>query len=112
MKVDVLDQKNGITTIVMSGRMDIEGAPAADMKFSVVAGSKKHVVVDLSDVSFMASLGMRTLIVSVKTIASKGGSMALLNPQANVEKALKASGVDTVIPIVRDMAAAEQIFKG
>jgi anti-anti-sigma factor len=107
---DVVDMDNGITSIQLSGRMDVQGAIAVDKKFSAIAEEKKKVVIDLSQVSFMASLGIRTLIMSCKTLASKGGDMVLLNPQPNVEKVLRTSGVDTVIQIVRDMNAAAAIF--
>ena len=110
MKIDVLELENGITKLVLSGRMDIEGASAADMKFSVISGSKKKVIVDLSDVSFMASLGLRTLMISAKSLANKGGKMVLLNPQPNVEKVLETTGVNTVIPIVRDLNSASSLF--
>ncbi|MFZ4806095.1 MAG: STAS domain-containing protein [Hyphomicrobiaceae bacterium] len=106
MKVDILNEDNGVTRMVLAGRMDIEGATATDMQFSIIAGSKKKVIVDLTSVDFMASLGMRTLIMSAKSIASKGGKMVLLAPQPGVEKVLKSSGVDTVIPIAPDLAAA------
>lgn len=106
MKLDVVELENGVTKILLSGRMDIEGASAADMRFNVIAGSKKNVVVDLSDVTFMASLGLRTLVMSAKSLASKGGRMVLLNPQPNVEKVLETTGINTVIPVVRDMGSA------
>ncbi len=106
MKLDVVDLDNQITKVVLSGRMDIEGAQAVDMKFSVIAGSRKKVIVDLSDVSFMASIGIRTLVLSAKAITNKGGKIALLNPQPGVEKVLITTGVDTIIPIVRDIDAA------
>ena len=110
MKIDVLETQSGITKLVLSGRMDIKGAMTADMTFSVTAGAKKKVVVDLSDVTFMASLGLNTLMVSAKSMANKGGRMVLLNPQPNVEKILEIAGVSTVIPIVRDMQSASALF--
>ena len=110
MNFDVVDMDNGITGVLLSGRMDVQGAIAVDKKFSAIADEKKKVVIDLSQVTFMASLGIRTLIMSCKTLASKGGDMVLLNPQPNVEKVLRTSGVDTVIQIVRDMNAAAAIF--
>ena len=110
MKINVLETQSGITKLVLSGRMDIQGAMTADMTFSVTAGAKKKVVVDLSDVTFMASLGLNTLMVSAKSMANKGGRMVLLNPQPNVEKILEIAGVSTVIPIVRDMQSASALF--
>ena len=106
MKIDVLETQSGITKLVLSGRMDIQGAMTADMTFSVTAGAKKKVVIDLSDVTFMAFLGLNTLMVSAKSMGNKGGKMVLLNPQPNVEKVLEITGVSTVIPIVRDMQSA------
>jgi anti-anti-sigma factor len=110
INVDIVDLDNGITNVLVSGRMDVQGALAVDKKFSTIADEKKKVVIDLSQVTFLASLGIRTLIMSCKTLASKGGDMVLLNPQPNVEKVLRTSGVDTVIQIVRDMNAATAIF--
>ena len=110
INVDIVDLDNGITNVLVSGRMDVQGSLAVDKKFSTIADEKKKVVIDLSQVTFLASLGIRTLIMSCKTLASKGGDMVLLNPQPNVEKVLRTSGVDTVIQIVRDMNAAAAIF--
>jgi anti-anti-sigma factor len=106
MKLDVLNDENGVTRVLLVGRMDIEGATAVDTKFSVIAGSEKKVIVDMSNVDFLASLGMRTLIISAKSIASKGGRMVLLSPQPGVAKVLTSSGVDTVIPIAADLNSA------
>ena len=110
MELTTTDLDNGVTKVLLSGRMDIEGATAVDLRFSVLAGSKKKLLVDLSNVSFMASLGIRTLMMSAKAMANKGGKMVLLSPQPNVEKVLETTGVNTVIPVVRDMAAASAIF--
>lgn len=110
MNLEIVDMDNGITSVQLSGRMDVQGAIAIDKKFTAIADEKKKVVIDLSQVTFMASLGIRTLIMSCKMLASKGGDMVLLNPQPNVEKVLRTSGVDTVIQIVRDMNAAAAIF--
>ena len=110
MNLDITDLDNGITRVQLSGRMDVQGALAIDKEFGALADQKKKVVIDLSNVTFLASLGIRTLIMSCKTLASKGGGMVLLNPQPNVEKVLRTSGVDTVIQIVRDMSAASAIF--
>jgi len=111
MRIDIVEMESGITKLVLSGRMDIQGAAAADMTFSVTAGTKKKVVVDLSDVTFMAFLGLRTLMVSANSIASKGGTMVLLNPQSNVEKLLETTGVSTEIPIVRYMLSAFALLR-
>ena len=106
VKIDVVEADGGVTIVKLVGRMDIAGVSAVDMQFAVLAGSRKKVVVDMSAVDFLASLGMRTLVVAAKSISSKGGKFVLLDPQPNVEKVLTSSGIDTVIPIVHGLPAA------
>lgn len=108
MNFDTVELENGITKVVLSGRMDIEGASAVDLKFSVLAGAK--IAVDLTDVSFMASMGIRTLMLSAKAAVNKGGKMVLVNPQPSVEKVLRTTGVDTIMPIVPTIDEASRIL--
>ena len=49
-------------------------AGAIDVKFDVIAGAKRAVVVDLSNVAFMASPGIRLLVMGAKTIARRAAS--------------------------------------
>ncbi len=88
MKLEIVDNDNGVTRLILAGKMDIEGAASVDKEFSDATSSRKKVVVDLHDVDFLASLGMRTLVVNAKSIMSRGGRMVLVGPQPNVEKAL------------------------
>ena len=99
-----------ITKVSLSGRLDIDGALKVDGPFMDIVKEKKFVVVDLSEVAFLASLGMRTLVSGAKASWEHGGRVALLNPQENVEKVLRSAAIDTIIPIVRDVSEAERVF--
>jgi len=110
MNLEIADLENGITKITLSGRLDVEGALKIDGEFNAIAERSKKVLVDLSDVTFIASLGIRTLITGAKATANNGGKMVLLDPQPNVEKVLRTSRVDTVIPITHDSAAIDSVF--
>ncbi len=103
MKMDVIEQQDGITMLRLSGKLDIEGTLAVDPQFAELSKSKDKVIVDLEHVDFLASLGMRTLVSSAKSLMEKGGRLVLLNPQAGVEKAIKSAGLDTIIPIAPDL---------
>jgi len=95
-----------ITKVLLSGRIDIAGASAIDMPLSLVGGSKKAVIMDLSGVEFMASLGLRSVVLSGKAVLSKGGKFVLLAPRPAVEEVITTSGVDELFPIFRDEASA------
>src|SRR5262245_30653447 len=110
MNLEVNELENGITKISLSGRLDIEGALKIDSEFNKAIEGKKNVLVDLSEVTFLASLGIRTLITGAKAAANNGGKMVLLTPQPNVERVLRTSRVDTVMPIVNDVTTIETVF--
>jgi anti-anti-sigma factor len=78
MKLDVADMENGITKISLSGRLDVEGALKIDDEFTEITKGKKNVLVDLSEVPFIASLGIRTLVIGAKATSNNGGYFAKL----------------------------------
>ncbi len=104
MTTEKLD--NGIILVSMAGRLDIAGAQQIDLQFSAIAGSQRKMIVDLEKVEFVASIGIRTLIVGAKSSKQKGGRMVLLHPAPAVEKVLVETGTDSIIPIVHDMDGA------
>jgi anti-anti-sigma factor len=104
MVVEELD--GGITNVALRGRLDTNGAGAIDLPFSVVAGAKRAVVVDLSEVDFLASLGIRVLLTGAKAVQRKGGKLVILTPDGNVSTVLKTAGIDTLIPIFHERGAA------
>jgi anti-sigma B factor antagonist len=106
MEIATEEMGNGVTGIVLDGRLDIAGAQTIDMRFNTLAGSRRSLVVDLSKVSFLASMGIRLLVIGAKTVAAKGGKIVLLGPNEAIEGVLKTAGIDSVIPIHHDRASA------
>lgn len=106
MPIAVHDLDGGVTKVVLSGRIDIAGAHEMDLPMSVIAGSRRAVVIDLSGVEFMASLGLRSIVVAAKSIISKRGKVVLLSPRPAVEEVITVTGIDQLIAIHHDEAAA------
>jgi anti-sigma B factor antagonist len=106
MPIAIEDLAGGITKVVLSGRIDIAGASEIDMPMSIVGGTRRNVIIDLSGVDFMASLGLRSIVLSGKAIMSKKGKVVLLSPQPAVEEVIVTSGIDELISIVTSEDAA------
>jgi anti-anti-sigma factor len=102
MPISIVELDGNVTKVVLSGRIDIAGAREIEMPLAVVAGSRRAVVVDLSAVDFMASLGLRGIVVSAKSIFSKRGKIVLLMPQPQVEEVITITGINELIPIHHD----------
>ena len=72
MKLQFDTTQNGIRMIKLIGKLDIHGTGEIETKFSgYCSGEKPLVVVDLSEVDFLASIGIRLLILNAKSIASR-----------------------------------------
>jgi anti-anti-sigma factor len=107
MELAVHDLDSGILGISLSGRMDIIGTQQIDLKFTALTSTRKaQILVDLSNVTFMASIGIRTLITTAKAQKARGGTMVLFKPSDQVEQVLRATGIDSIIPIAHDIDAA------
>ncbi len=102
-----------ITLIRLAGRLDREGSEAIDHDFTAHAASHQAwVVVDLSAVTFLASVGMRTLISAAKAQTRLGGRLVLLAPAPKVRDTLTTAGIHVIIPVFDDLEAATRSLRG
>ncbi len=111
MELAIMDIESNVTLVRLNGRLDIAGASAIDLRFSALAGSRRWMVVDLSEVTFLASMGIRLLLGCAKTVTSKGGHMVLMAPVDDVKNVLTTAGIDTLIPIHADVQSAVAAVK-
>jgi anti-sigma B factor antagonist len=65
-----------------------------------VAPPARQIVVDLSDVGFLDSSGIRTLVIGWRQAESQGMSFALRKPRPVVLKVLQLTGVDQALAIL------------
>jgi anti-sigma B factor antagonist len=106
MELSVEELDGGVTLATLRGRLDVAGAGQVELKFNATAGARKALIVDLAEVSFIASMGMRLLLIAGRTVAAKGGKMALFAPTPEVDAVLRTARLDGVMPICGDRAAA------
>ena len=110
MSISHDDIGNNLRRIVITGRLDIAGTESVASKLEeLVAAPKKGVVVDLSSLRFLASIGIRALIVSAKAVEQRGGKMVLVvDDGSTVIQSLEVTGVDQMIPVFKNAAEAEK----
>lgn len=106
MTISTESMDGDITRVLLDGRLDIQGAAAIDLRMNVLAGSCKFLLVDLCNVSFLGSMGLRSLVLPAQAVHRRGGKMVLFGPPPMVEEVLKASNIDKVIPIFHDLDSA------
>jgi anti-sigma B factor antagonist len=106
MEINVQELERGVTLIRLRGRLDLQGVHAVEHKFNTTAGSRNSLIVDLSGVTYIASMGMRMFLLAGKAMAGRQGKMALLAPSDDLSVVLRTAGIDTAIPIHATQADA------
>src|SRR5688572_18179500 len=100
MELNFSELENNIQFIQLAGILDVQGVDAIGTKFAgYSSGDNSKVLVDLAEVEFLTSIGIRLLVTTAKSVASRGGKLVLLNPNENVKGVLEMTGIMDIIPI-------------
>jgi anti-anti-sigma factor len=111
MELQYSELENNIRLIKLIGKLDIMGVGQVETPFAGhCAGDTVRVVVDISDVDFLASIGIRMLTLTARSIVSRGGKMVLLNPLPDVQHVLEVTGIPAIIPIYSHLESAQTIL--
>jgi len=111
MELQYSELDNGIRIIKLNGTLDIMGVNAVDVKFAgYCSGENVRVLVDLSGVGYLASIGIRLLTSNAKSLLSRGGKMVLLNPTPEVKEVLEMTGIPAVIPMYENLESAQTVL--
>ena len=107
MNIDTEQLAGNILKISLSGRMDVTGIQQIDRKVAdLTAPPCRAVIVELSKVDFLTSVGIRMLLIVAKGLHGRGGKMVLLNPNPVVTRILELSGIDMTMGVFRDVESA------
>ncbi|MEM8932164.1 MAG: STAS domain-containing protein [Acidobacteriota bacterium] len=94
-----LDTSGSVSRIVLAGRLDSAGVDALEIRFNAATvASGKAAIVDLSGVSFLASLGIRMLLTATKRMAASGRPLVLHGARGLVDEALRSMDLYRLIP--------------
>jgi anti-anti-sigma factor len=70
-----------------------------------------HMILDLSQVEYMSSAGLRAIMDGLKTSRQAGGDLRLAAPQPGVDKVLRMAGFPSIMKSYPSLAEAAASFK-
>jgi anti-sigma B factor antagonist len=110
MEITLLDR---IARVRLRGRLDTPGVDLIETKFTdEVVPDGLPTVVDLSQVNFIASMGLRMFISIGKALKRKNARMVLFAPQSQVNEVFQTVQLRDILPIVMDEAEAVRYAAG
>jgi anti-sigma B factor antagonist len=94
-----LEGLDGCMVVFAVGEIDIATSDGLREAMHAAVESSRHIIVDLSAVTFLDSTGLGVLLGTRKQIASTHQSMCLVGPTRLVAKVLSITRVDQTIPV-------------
>ena len=106
--MEIETRKEGNVTVVsVTGKMDAVSAPVLEKELSqLMADGEKGFVVDLGDLDYISSAGLRVILATAKRLKEKEGKILLASLQDMVKEVFEISGFSAIIPIYESVESA------
>ncbi|MBV9824309.1 MAG: STAS domain-containing protein [Alphaproteobacteria bacterium] len=108
MEMRVEQLAEGVVLVAPTGRWDQDGSAEIAQKFIDAITPGLRVIVDMSGVPYLSSMGIRSLLMGANTARGKGGRMVLLSPNANVAGVLITAHISDIIPTFNNFETARR----
>ncbi|NUU25626.1 MAG: STAS domain-containing protein [Streptomycetaceae bacterium] len=99
---------NGWAVVSAPGDLDFYSAPDFEKQLASVtsAGGDTRVVVDMREVAFMDSSGLRVLLDAARELRESGGALRLAAARDQVLRVLELTQVEPLLPAYADVGSA------
>ncbi len=100
-------QSGDVVIVKLAGRLDGSNAHTVEQSFAGVLDSgASRLAIDLSDLEYVSSAGLRVLLIVANRIQHANGKVAVFGLNGGVRAVFSISRFDTIFPIEADLAAA------
>lgn len=101
--IQVAQARDGVVRVQVQGELDMSTSPELDQILRRETDAGKRVVVDLSEIAFIDSTGLNTLIKALRACDSNGGAlMVSASLPAQVQRVLEITGLNKVLPVASE----------
>ncbi len=110
MNISVQEYKR-VSVVTPKGRVDSATSGELENTIrSLLDRGQPNLVLDLAEVDFLSSSGLRVMVSALKSARSAGGDLCLARPAAQAADAIAIAGLDTLFKTFPDREAAIASF--
>jgi anti-anti-sigma factor len=101
-----------ISVVMIPQRLDANNAPGLESELrTFLAGSPKKLILDFSATEYIASAGLRVILVITRDLLKSGGRVALVELRPTVRKVFDMAGFTSIFMICLSQEEAIQKMK-
>ena len=94
-----MNRQDDKLTVAIIGRLDTLTSPEAEAQLEPALDGIKELIIDLKDLEYISSSGLRVLLGAEKAMKSRGG-MKVANPNETVMDVFTVTGFDAILNII------------
>ena len=94
-----IDGTSAIVAIV--GNLTVATTPQLEAAFSDLPEDVADLILDLAELDYVASAGLRVLVSQAKTMQRKSGTMRITNPNEEVMEVFDVTGLVDILDIAQ-----------
>jgi len=96
----------GYVLITVAGEVDYASAAGLRDRLFALAGTGRHLLVDLDRVSFIDAAGLGVLAAAAGRAAARGGSLRVVCARPRIRRLFRCTGLDRTVPVADTLRAA------
>ena len=82
-----VDEENSVAKVALVGALNTDTAPAFELRLDeVVAQNHQLTVLDMKDLDYISSAGLRVIFKAAKAVRAAGNTMAAANRKPHIDK--------------------------
>ena len=94
------DRKADAVVLALSGKLDATTAKAFENKiFSVIDSGAQRLVIDLSQLDYVSSSGLRVFLLAAKRLQPTNGKVSLCGLQDHIRQVFDLAGFSSILSI-------------
>ena len=98
--LDITKKTEGTTlTMLLSGRLDTDTASQLDDEIAAIPDMITNLVIDMDDLEYVASSGLRVLLMATKTMRTRGGDCTMVNVPELIMEVFEMTGLTDVFSV-------------
>ena len=88
-----------LAKVAIVGKLTVATSPTLEETVRQMAETATSFEIDLSELEYISSAGLRVLVTTQKLASGRGGTMRLLHPTESVQEVFEMTGLSEVLTI-------------
>ena len=110
MSLEITTKLTGtLWQVKLTGRLDAIEAPTLEQELTAIPAGSQNIELDVSELSYIASAGLRSLLMAKRTADKQNAELVIKDPQQAIKEVFDITGFNKFLKIIYSEQEAEPL---